>query len=180
VTEVVVEVGPATVRGPNHAETEWVSAGIGSIDDELTLIDDGAVAVADVWRKIMLDVVGDSAEPVVIVFPTWWPSSRVERVRDAASTAADDVVVLRRAELLSDRQMWMVEIAPEFVVVWSPTGNVDVVRRGDTDALLAKIPMSMSALVDAPEGVEGAGPLAVEIADRLRANGVDATTADRD
>jgi type VII secretion-associated protein (TIGR03931 family) len=54
------------------------------------------------------------------------------------------------------------------------------VPRGDTHALLAKVPMSTSALVDAPEGVEGAGSLAVTLADRLRANGVDVTIADRD
>ena len=179
-TDVVVEVGPATVRGPNHAETEWVSAGIDGIDDELTLIDDSAVAVADIWRKIILDVVGGSAESIVVVCPTWWPSSRMERVCDAAGAVADDVVGLRRAELVSGRQMWLVEIAPEFVVVWSPGGIVDVVRHGDTDALLAKIPMSTLALLDAPEGVDGAGPLAEAIADRLRANGVDATIADRD
>jgi type VII secretion-associated protein (TIGR03931 family) len=76
--------------------------------------------------------------------------------------------------------MWMVEIAPEFVVVSTPGGSVDVLPRGDTDGLVARIPMSTLALVDAPEGVEGAGSLAVTIADRLRANGVDATIADRD
>jgi type VII secretion-associated protein (TIGR03931 family) len=128
----------------------------------------------------MLDVVGGSAESIVVVCPTWWPLSRVERVCDAAATVAVDVIALRRAELAADRQMLLIEIAPEFVVVSTSGGSVDVVPRGDTDALLGKIPMSTLALVDAPEGVDGAGPLAVTIADRLRANGVDATIADRD
>src|SRR5262249_930961 len=101
------------------------------------------------------------------------PSSRVERVRDAARTVADEVVVLRRADLLSNPRTWLVEIAPDFVVVWSATGIVDVVRRGDTDALASRIPMSTSAVVDAPEGVEGAELFA----ERLRANGVDTTIA---
>jgi type VII secretion-associated protein (TIGR03931 family) len=180
VTDVVVEVGPVTVRGPNQAEPEWVSVGIDGIDDELALIDDSAVVVAEVWRKIMVDVVGGAAESIVVVCPTWWPLSRVERVCNAAGAVADDVIALRRAQLVADRQMWLVEIAPEFVVVWSPGGNVDVVPRGDTDALQARIPMSTLALVDAPEGVEGAGPLAVTIADRLRTNNVEATIADRD
>jgi type VII secretion-associated protein (TIGR03931 family) len=70
----------------------------------------------------------------------------------------------------------MVEMAPDFVVVRSPTGDVDVVALGDTDALLAKIPTSMPALVDAPEGVGAADPLV----DHLRANGIDATIAGRD
>jgi type VII secretion-associated protein (TIGR03931 family) len=176
VTDVVVEVGPATVRGPNHAEEQCVSAALESIDDELTLIDDSAVVVTDLWRRIMHDVAGGAAESIVVVCPTWWPSSRVELVCDAAGAVADDVTALRRAELVADRQMWLVEIAPEFVVVSMPGGNVDVVACGDTDALLARIPTSTSVLVDAPEGVEGAGVLA----DRLRANGVDVTVADRD
>ena len=83
-TGIVVEVGPATVRGPNHVDAEWVSAGIDGIDDELTLIDERPVAVADVWQAVMQDVVGGCAETIVLVFPTWWASSRVDRVREAA------------------------------------------------------------------------------------------------
>ena len=175
-TEVVVEVGPATVRGANCAEVDWVSAGLDGIDDELILIDDRAVGVTDVWRKIINDVVGGVVETIMVVCPTWWPSSRVDRVTDAARTVANDVVAMRRAELLDDRQMTLVELAPDLVVVWSRGGVVDVLQPGDTGALLARIPMSTSALIDAPEGVEGAGPLV----DHLRANGVDAVIADRD
>ena len=102
-TGIVVEVGPATVRGPNHADAEWISAGIDGIDDELTLIDECPVTVADVWRTVMHDVVGGSADTIALVCPTWWASSRVDRVRDAASTVAHDVVVLRRAQALARR-----------------------------------------------------------------------------
>ena len=183
-TGIVVEVGPATVRGPNHADAEWVSAGIDGIDDELTLIDDRPVEVADVWRRIMHDVVGGSAKTIVVVCPTWWSSSRVERVRDAASTLANDVVVVRRAQVLrdgqSDRPLTVVEIAPELMIVSSPGGDIQVTACGDTEAVLAKIPMSMAVVVDSPEGVEGACPLAAVIADRLRANGVAVTIADQD
>ena len=179
-TAIVVEVGPATVRGPNGADAEWVSAGIDDIDDELTLIDECPVAVAAVWRTVMRDVTGGSADSIVLVCPTWWASSRVECVREAASTAASDVVVLRRAELLSDRLSTVVEIAPEFVVVSSPAGGLQVAARGDADAVVAKIPMSMTVVVDAAEGVAGALPLAAEIADRLRVNGIAVTVADGD
>jgi type VII secretion-associated protein (TIGR03931 family) len=175
-TSVVVEVGPATVRGPNQADPQWVSAGIDTIDDELTLIDDRAVAVSDVWRRVMHDVVGGATETIVVVCPTWWPSSRVERVCDAVSAAATDVEVLRRAQVLSDGLSTLVEIAPEFVVVSLPGGGVQVVVRGDMEAVLAAIPTSTEVLLDGPEGVEGARPLA----DRLRANGVAVTIADRD
>jgi type VII secretion-associated protein (TIGR03931 family) len=182
VTDVVVEVGPGTVRGPNDADAEWISAGIDGIDDELTLIDDRPVGVADVWRTVMHDVVGGSAETIVVVCPTWWAAPRVERVRDAASTAAKDVVVLKRAQVLrdgrSDRLSTVVEVAPELVVISSPGGNIEVVTRGGIDAVITKIPMSMAVLLDGPDGVEGAFPLAAVIADRLRANGVAVTIAD--
>jgi len=179
-TGIVVEVGPAIVRGPNHANAEWVSAGIEGIDDELTLIDERPIDVADVWRTVMHDVVAGSAETIVVVCPTWWASSRVDRIRDAASTVANDVVMMRRAQALSDRLSTVVEIAPEFVVVSLPGGDMQVVAHGDTDAVLAKIPMSTAVVVDGPEGVEGAGQLAAAIADRLRANGVTVTIADRE
>lgn len=183
-TRIVVEVGPATVRGPNHVDAEWVSAGIDGIDDELTLIDECPVAVADVWQAIMQDVVGGCAETIVLVCSTWWALSRVDRVREAACTVANDCVVLQRAQVLrvglADRLTTVVEIAPDFVVVSPPGGDMQVVARADTEAIVATIPMSMAVLLDGPEGVEGASPLVGAIADRLRANGVAATIADRD
>ena len=183
-TGIAVEVGPATVRGPNHVDAEWVSAGIDGIDDDLTLIDECPVAVADVWRAVMRDVVAGCPDTVVLVCPTWWASSRVDVVRDAACTVAKDCVVLRRAQVLRDglpdRLMTVVEIAPEFVVVSPPGGDMQVVAHADTEAVVAKIPMSMAVLLDGPEGVEGACRLVGAIADRLRANGVTVTIADRD
>jgi type VII secretion-associated protein (TIGR03931 family) len=183
-TGIVVEVGPATVRGPNHADAEWVSAGIEGIDDELTLIGERPVAVGDVWQAVMQDVVGGCAKTVVLVFSTWWAPSRVDRVRDAARTVANDCVVLQRAQVLRDglpdRLTTVVEIASEFVVVSPPGGDIQVVARSDTEAIVATIPISKAVLLDGPEGVEGAYPLVAAIADRLRANGVAVTIADSD
>jgi type VII secretion-associated protein (TIGR03931 family) len=178
VTRIVVEVGPTAVRGPNPADAQWVSAGIDDIDDELTLIDDRPVCVADVWRTIMHHVVGGAAEAIVLVCPTWWAASRVDRIRDAATGVANDVVVLRRAQALADRLETVIEIAPEFVVVSPPEGNMQVVSRGDTEAIMARIPTSTPVVVDSPEGVDGA--CAMVIVDRLRANGVAVTIADLD
>jgi type VII secretion-associated protein (TIGR03931 family) len=181
---IVVEVGPATARGPNHADAEWVSTGIDAIDDELTLIDERPVAVADVWQAVMRDVVGGGAETVVLVCPTWWASSRVDLVRDAACTVAKDCVVLKRAQVLrdgrTDRVATVVEAAPEFVVVSPPLGDMLVVARGDIEAIVVAIPTSTAVLLDWPEGVGGGCPPVTSIADRLRANGVDVTIVDRD
>src|SRR3954451_14774588 len=181
-TGVVVEVGPVTVRGPNPTDAVWVSAGIDDIDDELTLIDDRPVTVADVWRTVMHDVVGGSAETIVLVCPTWWAPSRVDCVRGAASTVTADVVVLRRVDVLRDGMpdplATVVEFAPEFVVVSRPEGGVRVAAGGEVDSVVATIPVSMPVVVDAAEGV--ALPFVAAIADRLRANGVAVTIADRD
>ena len=165
-------------------DPEWVSAGIDGIDDELTLIGECPVDVADVWRAVMQDVIGGCADAVVLVCPTWWPSSRVDLVRDAACTVAKDCVVMQRAQVLRDglpdRLTTVVEVAPEFVVVSPPGGDMVVVARADTEAIVATIPMSMAVLLDGPEAVEGACPLVAVIADRLRANGIVANIADRD
>ncbi|HET7666332.1 MAG TPA: type VII secretion-associated protein [Mycobacterium sp.] len=173
-TVTVVEVGPVTVRGPNDADAEWVAAAIDGIDDELTLVDDHPVHVADVWRTVMRDVVGGEAETVVMVCPSWWASSRVQRVRDAASAVADDLMVLRRARVLSEGLFTIVEVAPEFVVVSSPDGRVRVAIREDTEAVLASIPMSAAVLLDG----EVACPVVAALADRLRAKAVDVTVVD--
>jgi len=178
VTRIVVEVGPTAVRGPNPADAQWVAAGIDDIDDELTLIDDRPIGVADVWRTIMHHVIGGAAEAIVLVCPTWWAASRVDRIRDAATAVANDVVVLRRAQALAERLETVIEIAPEFVVVSPPEGNMQVVSRGDTEAIMARIPTSTPVVVDSPEGVDGA--CALVIVDRLRANGVAVTIADLD
>jgi type VII secretion-associated protein (TIGR03931 family) len=182
-TGIVVEVGPAIVRGPNHADAEWVSAGIDGIDDELILIDDRPVEVADVWRTVMHDVVGGSAETIVIVCPTWWSSSRVERVRDAASTVANDVVVLRRAQALrdgqSDRPLTVVEIARSS---WSCRRLEAICRcwRVETRKRFGQDADADGGCGRQPRGRRGACPLAAAIADRLRANGVAVTIADQD
>lgn len=183
-TSILVEVGPATVRGPNHVDAEWVSAAIEGIDDELTLIDERPVAVADVWQAVMQQAVGSCSETIVLVCSTWWVPSRIDRVREAACTVAKDFVVLQRAQALRDglpdRLTTVVEIAQEFVVVSPPGGGMQVVARGDTEAIVATIPMSMAVLLDGPEGVEGAAPLVAMVADRLRAKGIAVTIVETD
>ncbi len=183
-TGIVVEIGPAIVRGPNHVDAEWVSAAIDGIDDELILIDECPIAVEDVWQAVMRDVIGDCSETIVLVCSTWWAPSRVDRVREAACSVAKDCVVLQRAHALrdglSDRLMTVVEIAQEFVVVSPPRGDLHVVARGDTEAIVATIPSMTAVLLDGPVGVEGAAPLVAAVADRLRAKGIAVTIADRD
>jgi type VII secretion-associated protein (TIGR03931 family) len=189
VTDVIVEVGPATVRGPNAAGPQWIAAALACIDDEIALIDDQPVSVAEVWREVLGTTVGRSVETVVLICPTWWSSSRIDLVCDAADAFAMGVVVLQRTDVLreslADRLSTVVEIAAEFVVITQPGGDVAVVVRRDgpvavADGVAAQVGASTAALVDAPPGVDGAALIGAYIADRLRANGIAVSIAHED
>jgi type VII secretion-associated protein (TIGR03931 family) len=180
-TDVIVEVGPGTVRGPNDARPEWISAALECIDDDIALVDDRPVSVAQVWQEVLGTTVGHSVETTVLVCPSWWSPSRIDVVCDAAGTLAMGVVVLQRSEALreglADRLATVVEIAPEFVVITGPGGDVAVVtRRGDAPAVAeevaGRIGASTAVLLDAPAGVDGAALIAASVADRLRVNGI--------
>lgn len=180
-TAVVVEVGPGTIRGPNDIEAKWVSAALECIDDDIALVDDCPVAVADVWGEVLGAAVGGSVDDLVLVCPTWWTSSRIELVCGAALRVATNVVEVRRAEILSDGCAPVVEITDEFVVVsWPGVDGVGVVNPDDPAAVASEVGAAGTAVLDAPFGIDGAHRLAVAIAERLRANGVSVSIAGRD
>jgi type VII secretion-associated protein (TIGR03931 family) len=181
VTAVVVEIGPGAVRGPNDVEVQWVSAALECIDDDIALVDDCPVAVADVWGEVLGAAVGGSVDELVLVFPTWWTSSRIALVCDAARRVATNVAELTRAEVLSGGRAPVIEITDEFVVVsWPGVDGIGVVNPDDPIAVAREVGASGTAVVDAPVGIEGADRLAVAITERLRANGVSASIAGRD
>ena len=161
----VIEAGPVVVRGPNHVDLELVSSAIDGIDDELTLVGESPVRVDNVWRRIIRDAAGGSRDAITVVCPTWWSQSRVARVRDAARTVANDVVLLRRSEVPRNGGLTLVEVAPELVVLSSPRAGVEVLTRNDFDARLSAICTSSTVLLDVPEGVE-IGDTAAAVADR--------------
>ena len=103
-----------------------MSTALECIDDEIAVLDEQPVAVTAVWRQVFRTVLPERVETAVLVCPTWWPSPRIERVREAAATRSTKVVVLQRADVLVDDAPGIptvVEIAPEFVVV-SRSGGV--------------------------------------------------------
>jgi type VII secretion-associated protein (TIGR03931 family) len=188
VTEVVVEVGPGAIRGPNSVRQEWVSAALDGIDDDIALVDERPAALHDVWHDVMRAVIGAGVETVVVVCPTWWPPSRIERARIAAGSVATTVIVLLRTRLLLEvvatRRATIIEIAPEFVVVTRSSGASFVPRvdgpAAIADAVVAAVGISTAAHVDAPAGVDDVERLSALIADRLRVNGVAVTFTDED
>lgn len=188
-TDVIVEVGPGTVRGPNDVWADWVSAALECIDDDIALIDERPVSVAELWQEVLGTTVGDAVDGVLLVCPAWWSSSRIDRVCDAARAVATNVDVLQRRlvlrEGLADRLATVVEIAAEFVVISSPDGGVAIVMRRDGPAVVAErvagqIGVSAAAVVDAPVGIVGAASIGLSVADHLRANGIAVSIAGED
>lgn len=183
-TDTVIEVGPVAVRGQFRAEHHLESTALQFIDDEIAMLDEQPVAVTAVWRQVFSAVLPEHVETAVLVCPTWWPSPRIARVREAAATRSTKVVVLQRADALVvdvPGVPAVVEIAPEFVVIWR-SGRVIAAepRLGDDDEVIRSVAdgvgSATTVLVDAPRGVAGAVHLARAISEHLRADGVAVTT----
>ena len=162
--DTVVEVGPVAVRGQSRAEQHVESTALQCIDDEIAMLDEQPVAVTAVWRQVFSAVLPERVETAVLVCPTWWPSPRIARVREAAATRSTKVVVVQRADVLVvdvPGVPAVVEIAPEFVVIWRSGGviaaeprlgdDVDVIR-----SVVDGVGSATTVLVDAPRGVAGA------------------------
>lgn len=182
----VIEVGPATMRGPEDAGEGALSLALECIDDDLTLLDESCVTADDVWREAMTALVPSEVETIVLVCPTWWSTARIDRAQRAAGTVASTVVLFRRTEILRDEiaQRWttVVEVASDLVVVSHAEANRRVVARrdgaaADADAVVAALGAPTAVLVDVPHGVDAGEPLGVAIADRLRGKGISVTFA---
>jgi len=104
----VVEVGPQTVRalagGSGHRPDDaTVSAALDGIDDEVVLLGERPVLVADLWRVIMASVLGRRRGSVIVLHPSWWPPTRVNRVIGAVAATG------RRVTAKSRSESWVVE-----------------------------------------------------------------------
>ncbi|HEX2214083.1 MAG TPA: type VII secretion-associated protein, partial [Mycobacterium sp.] len=116
-SDIVIEVGPSTVRAPYELPAELVSAAIQYIDDDLALLGERAVRVADLWAELVSRAAGEDADAVVLVCPTWWSTARIDTVRLAAESVVAEAAVERRTPLLQVEGATVVEIAAELVVV---------------------------------------------------------------
>ena len=187
-TEVVVEIGPGTIRGAHDAHPEMISVALDYVDDDIALLADRPVAVQEVWDDLMSAVVGPNVDTAVLVCPAWWSSARLERARQAAHSAAMDVVVLERIALLrqgTPAEDTVIEIAPDIVVVTTLGTIAAVVPRGEepvatAGAVVMAVGVPAGVLVDAPATVSGADALASMIMSGLRANGVPVRILDDD
>lgn len=99
--EAVLEVTGDSVRvrsgfASATPPSTLVEAALDWIDDPVGLLDERPVAVADLWRSLMVALVGDRCASVLVVHPPDWPRHRVDRVVAAANAVADHVGAVRR------------------------------------------------------------------------------------
>ncbi|MGE2832421.1 type VII secretion-associated protein [Mycobacterium sp. SMC-4] len=178
-TTIVVEVGPKTVRGQGDPPDHWVDAAIDCLDDDIALIDEHPVAVADVWCDVLDAAIGDHPDPsdqIILVLPTWWSATRVATVTQALHRCRADAVVHTRGALLTeDADASVVEVADDFVLLMSGTAEPIVLDRRAMD-LTAYLGGVTEVLIDMPTGVV---PLPPEVSTDLRAAGVRTTFVGR-
>lgn len=185
-TSTPVVFGPATVRGPCPVPAELVRAGLVAVDDRHTVVDDRTVEVDTVLGEIVRTAVGDACREIVLIFPGWWPVTRLDRVRAAAAGHCSEVVVLQRPQVYRrahpDVEVF-VEFADEFVIAGAltdgpPAAALVVPRQADpADAVVSGLGEPASVLIDVPTAVTGARAVATEIAARLRRGGTDVVVA---
>lgn len=105
----VLEIAPRTIRVVSggvaaRPPDALVAAALEWIDDPVGLFEGMPVAVADLWREILLAAVGRHRDSLVVVHPPGWPEPRIARVLAAANTVADRVVAVRSGEWTPPRR----------------------------------------------------------------------------
>lgn len=177
----VVEIGPATVRGPGHVDTELAAAAVEFVDDRLALVGDRPVAVDELWADVLASV-SVEGDHLTIVHPTWWTARSIDMVCRAARRVVADVSVVSRSAALHTAvpSATVVEIGPELVVVTSAGGLIRAVPRLDGTAVVTavadEIGSGATVVIDAPAAVDAA--LAVAVRSELRARGIAVSAAD--
>lgn len=180
----MIATGPASVRRLCCTTTETADYGhiaLSAIDDRTALVQGRAVRVDDLWRSTLRSLrCGDIGGQVL--YPSWWPSARIDVVAAAAAVLGDDVELRPRSWLLerasSARAAVLVEIA-ELLVAITFGAVVAVPRIGApgavADEIIRRIDeigcVAATILIDVPSAVSGAATLAAMIGDRVRQHG---------
>lgn len=101
----VLEIGPDTVRvisgAVGRVDPRLARAALEWIDHPVGLYDERPVAVADMWRAVMMTV-GRGERVLTLVHPDDWTRSRVDRVVAAADAVAGEVVAVPRRHWNAD------------------------------------------------------------------------------
>jgi type VII secretion-associated protein (TIGR03931 family) len=178
VSDAVVVVGPTAITGPGAVDPELARIALDCIDDELALVDDRPVSVDDLLRDVLASAARGTSDGVVLVHPSWWPVSRVGRIRAAGREAVGGVVVLARSQVFPTASA-TVEVAAELVVVHANGQRRAIARgypsSGVVDAVEACLVGLPDVAVDAPANVASFGAV---LARALRHRGIAVTVGD--
>ena len=181
----VCEVGPVEVRHLRSGSGESVppdprlTAAALDGDDPMVLVGARPMALREVWRAL-LEPLLRSDEPALLVHPSWWPGPRIDNVRAVAQRLSADVITSPRSWLLATiaGDAPVVEIGPQIVTVTVdgavPSGIPRRARAPSdvADSIVRTVLRESErgpVWLDAPAGVPGAGALAAQIAERLKA-----------
>lgn len=184
----VLEIGPSTVRrlpprGESVSDGGMVAQALGGIDDTTVLLDERAVSVESLWRRIISSTIDNAREPLTVVHPTWWPQRWVARVLNVATSVVPDVVALSRSAVIAHQQgcgeATVVELGDEVIAVCRGIRAPRIYRRPvEAAAIAAKAAGSDppgGILIDVPHGVHGGEQFGNAIRKALLHNGVTAT-----
>lgn len=183
VTPLVLEVGPVTVRGlglPAAAQPPMptVTAALDGLDEPVVLVGERPVGVDRLWASLLAGLLDGATGPVLVVCPSWWPRSRIDRVRTACGVGAR---ALTRAAVVTGchgRDAVLVEIADGLVAV-TGAGPTRVLTGPDpAEVARAARAAGRQVYLDAPPGVPGAATVATGIRDALGERDVDAVVVD--
>jgi type VII secretion-associated protein (TIGR03931 family) len=183
----VVEVGPNAIRRlccgvGTVADSTMERLALECLDDVVALLDFHPVPVGSLWRSVLESVKCSDAESIIVIYPSWWPSSRVGVVSAAAQVLGGDVVMTPRSKLLRRtcrHPAIILEITDGFVVVTGEAVAAQTRRReqhGVAEAVVNSV-LGMASgavetvVIDAPRTVRGAGELSALIAEELRDSG---------
>ncbi|WP_066907594.1 type VII secretion-associated protein [Mycobacterium interjectum] len=186
----VLEAGPGTIRrlccgtgeSADDDSGEIVREALGAVDDRVALVGGRPVAVDSLWRAALRSVKCAGCDGLLVVYPSWWPAARVDRVTRAAKSFGDDALARPRSWLLARQPeartgaTVVVEIAERLVAV----GGAEVAalpRVAEAHSVaeeVATVIAGMTAaviLIDAPGTVSGAPALSALIAAAVRGSG---------
>lgn len=177
----LIEAGPGSIRQlccgtARVADLETARAALDGIDDPVALVGGGPVGVESLWRDVMRSLRCADRGRVVVVHPSWWAPTRVERLRAAAGEAQlrpRSWLLARAVPRGSPHPAVVVEIAERIVVV---TGAAVVAepRLGEPRDVAATVAGVIAepdgpVVIDAPAAVDEADTLATLIAEALSA-----------
>ena len=184
----VLEIGPSTVRrlpsaGEPALDGEMVAHALAGIDDTTVLLDERPVTVESLWRKLISSSIGNDCEPVTLLHPSWWPPRRVDRIVDAATSVAREVVALPRSSMIGRRHgsgtATVVEVGDEVVALCRGTTLPRIHRRAvGAEAIAAQAAgadPSDTILIDVPDGVHGGEQFGIGVRKALLHNGIAAS-----